>query len=88
MTGTADTEAVEFRQIYGLDVVIIPTNVPMIREDHNDLVFLTTKAKYIALVDEIESLREKSSPILVGTVSVESSEEVSGYLKERNIPHR
>jgi hypothetical protein len=60
MTGTADTEAVEFRQIYGLDVVIIPTNVPMIREDHNDLVFLTTKAKYIALVDEIESLREKS----------------------------
>ena len=88
MTGTADTEAVEFRQIYGLDVVIIPTNVPMIREDHNDLVFLTTKAKYIALVDEIESLREKSSPILVGTVSVESSEEVSGYLKERNIPHQ
>ena len=88
MTGTADTEAVEFRQIYGLDVVIIPTNVPMIREDHNDLVFLTTKAKYIALVDEIESLREKSSPILVGTVSVESSEEVSRYLKERNIPHQ
>ena len=88
MTGTADTEAVEFRQIYGLDVVIIPTNVPMIREDHNDLVFLTTKAKYIALVDEIESLRQKSSPILVGTVSVESSEEVSGYLKERNIPHQ
>ena len=88
MTGTADTEAVEFRQIYGLDVVIIPTNVPMIREDHNDLVFLTTKAKYIALVDEIESLREKSSPILVGTVSVESSEEVSGYLKEKNIPHQ
>ena len=88
MTGTADTEAVEFRQIYGLDVVIIPTNVPMIREDRNDLVFLTTKAKYIALVDEIESLREKSSPILVGTVSVESSEEVSGYLKERNIPHQ
>ena len=88
MTGTADTEAVEFRQIYGLDVVIIPTNVPMIREDHNDLVFLTTKAKYIALVNEIESLREKSSPILVGTVSVESSEEVSGYLKERNIPHQ
>ena len=88
MTGTADTEAVEFRQIYGLDVVIIPTNVPMIREDRNDLVFLTTKAKYIALVDEIESLREKSSPILVGTVSVESSEEVSGYLKEKNIPHQ
>ncbi len=88
MTGTADTEAVEFRQIYGLDVVIIPTNVPMIREDHNDLVFLTTKAKYIALVEEIELLREKSAPILVGTVSVESSEEVSGYLKEKKIPHQ
>jgi preprotein translocase subunit SecA len=88
MTGTADTEAVEFRQIYGLDVVIIPTNVPMIREDHNDLVFLTTKAKYMALVEEIELLREKSAPILVGTVSVESSEEVSGYLKEKKIPHQ
>ena len=88
MTGTAETEAVEFRQIYGLDVVIIPTNVPMIREDHNDLVFLTTKAKYIALVEEIELLREKSAPILVGTVSVESSEEVSGYLKEKKIPHQ
>ena len=77
MTGTADTEAVEFRQIYGLDVVIIPTNVPMIREDHNDLVFLTTKAKYMALVEEIELLRQRSAPILVGTVSVESSEAVS-----------
>ena len=88
MTGTADTEAVEFRQIYGLDVVIIPTNVPMIREDHNDLVFLTTKAKYMALVEEIELLRQRSAPILVGTVSVESSEEVSGYLKEKKIPHQ
>ena len=88
MTGTADTEAVEFREIYGLDVVIIPTNVPMIRDDHNDLVFLTKKAKYMALIEEIESLRKKSAPILVGTVSVDSSEQVSELLKEKNIPHQ
>ena len=88
MTGTADTEAVEFKQIYGLDVVIIPTNVPMIRDDLNDLVFLTKKAKYLALIDEIESLRKKSAPILVGTVSVESSEQVSKLLKEKNISHQ
>jgi len=88
MTGTADTEAVEFKQIYGLNVIIIPTNVPMIREDHNDLVFLTKKAKYKALVDEIESLRQKSAPILVGTVSVESSEEVSSYLTAKKISHQ
>tara|TARA_Y100000816_G_scaffold249501_1_gene199080 strand:+ start:28 stop:1824 length:1797 start_codon:yes stop_codon:yes gene_type:complete len=88
MTGTADTEAVEFNQIYGLDVIIIPTNVPMIRNDHNDLVFLTKKAKYKALVEEIESLRNKSAPILVGTVSVESSEEVSEFLKVKKIPHQ
>ena len=88
MTGTADTEAVEFNQIYGLDVIIIPTNVPMIRNDHNDLVFLTNKAKYKALVDEIESLRENHAPILVGTVSVESSEEVSEFLKVKKIPHQ
>ena len=88
MTGTADTEAVEFREIYGLDVVIIPTNVPMIRDDHNDLVFLTKKAKYMALIEEIECLRKKSAPILVGTVSVDSSEQVSELLKEKNIPHQ
>ena len=88
MTGTADTEAVEFSQIYGLNVIIIPTNVPMARKDHNDLVFLTTNSKYKALIDEIEELRKKSSPILVGTVSVESSEEVSEYLKNKKIPHQ
>ena len=88
MTGTADTEAVEFQQIYGLSVIIIPTNVPMIRNDHNDLVFLTKKAKYKALIDEIESLRLKSAPILVGTVSVESSEEVSSYLTSKKISHQ
>ena len=88
MTGTADTEAVEFKQIYGLDVVIIPTNVPMIRDDLNDLVFLSEKAKYKALIEEIETLRQKSSPILVGTVSVESSEQVSKLLNEKNISHQ
>jgi preprotein translocase subunit SecA len=88
MTGTADTEALEFNQIYGLSVIIIPTNVPMARLDHNDLVFLTTDAKYNALVEEIVALREKSAPILVGTVSVESSEEVSEYLKGKKIPHQ
>ena len=88
MTGTADTEAVEFNQIYGLDVIIIPTNVPMIRNDHNDLVFLSKEAKYKALVEEIESLRNNNSPILVGTVSVESSEEVSEFLKAKKIPHQ
>ncbi len=88
MTGTADTEALEFNQIYGLDVIIIPTNVPMVRTDHNDLVFLTKDAKYKALVEEIESLRKNSSPILVGTVSVESSEQVSEFLKNKNIPHQ
>ncbi len=88
MTGTADTEAPEFSQIYGLDVIIIPTNVPMIRDDLNDLVFLTKEAKYKALIDEIESLREKSAPILVGTVSVESSEIVSSLLNEKKISHQ
>ena len=88
MTGTADTEAVEFNQIYGLDVIIIPTNVPMARKDLNDLVFLTTNSKYKALITEIEQLRKKSAPILVGTVSVESSEEVSAYLNNKKIPHQ
>ena len=88
MTGTADTEAVEFNQIYGLNVIIIPTNVPMVRNDHNDLVFLTKKAKYKALVEEILSLRKNRAPILVGTVSVESSEEVSEFLKAEKIPHQ
>ena len=88
MTGTADTEALEFNQIYGLDVVIIPTNVPMIRDDLNDLVFLSKDAKYKALIKEIEGLRQKSAPILVGTVSVESSEEVSEFMKAKKIPHQ
>jgi preprotein translocase subunit SecA len=88
MTGTADTEAVEFQQIYGLSVIVVPTNVPMIRNDHNDLVFLTKEAKYKALIEEIETIRKNAAPVLVGTVSVESSEEVSMYLNNKNIPHQ
>ena len=88
MTGTADTEALEFAEIYGLDVVVIPTHKPMIREDKNDLVFLTKASKYKALINEIETLREKMAPILVGTVSVESSEEVSQLLQQKKIPHQ
>ena len=83
MTGTADTEALEFKEIYGLDVVVIPTHKPMIREDKNDLVFLTKASKYKALINEIDVLREKMAPILVGTVSVESSEEVAQLLQKR-----
>ena len=88
MTGTADTEAPEFREIYNLNVVIIPTNVPMARSDMNDLVFQNTNAKFKALVKEITEIREKSAPVLVGTASVESSEIVSDYLTKAKIPHQ
>jgi preprotein translocase subunit SecA len=88
MTGTADTEAAEFAEIYGLNVSIIPTNQPMARLDNEDLVFLTREAKFKALIKEIELLREKEAPILVGTASVESSELVSELLKKKNIVHQ
>ena len=88
MTGTADTEAPEFREIYNLNVVIIPTNVPMARNDMNDLVFQNRNAKFKALVKEIIEIREKDAPVLVGTASVESSEEVSDYLTKAKIPHQ
>ncbi len=88
MTGTADTEAAEFAEIYGLNVSIIPTNKPMAREDNDDLVFLTQEAKFKALIDEIELLRKKDAPILVGTASVESSEIVSALLNKKNISHQ
>ncbi|MBA58366.1 MAG: preprotein translocase subunit SecA [Gammaproteobacteria bacterium] len=88
MTGTADTEAAEFKQIYGLDVVVIPTNLPMIREDNNDLIFMTQDEKYEALADEVEACLLKSAPILVGTASIESSERVSDYLKKKKIQHK
>jgi preprotein translocase subunit SecA len=88
MTGTADTEAAEFAEIYGLNVSIIPTNKPMAREDNDDLVFLTQDAKFKALIEEIEVLRKKDAPILVGTASVEASERVSALLNQKNIVHQ
>jgi preprotein translocase subunit SecA len=87
MTGTADTEAFEFRQIYGLDVVVIPTNQPMTRRDLNDLIFLTMEEKFDAIVDEIEELSAAKAPVLVGTASIESSELLSSLLDKRKIKH-
>jgi preprotein translocase subunit SecA len=87
MTGTADTEAFEFRQIYGLDVVVIPTNQPMTRRDLNDLIFLTMEEKFDAIVDEIEELTAAKAPVLVGTASIESSELLSSLLDKRKIKH-
>ena len=87
MTGTADTEAFEFRQIYGLDVVVIPTNRPMVRKDHNDLVYLTIDEKYDAIVEDISDCMTRGQPALVGTASIESSERLSAELTRRNIPH-
>jgi len=87
MTGTADTEAFEFRHIYGLDVVIIPTNKPMIRQDLNDLVYMTQAEKYEAVVADIRDIREKGAPVLVGTASIESSEYLSSLLKKAGISH-
>lgn len=88
MTGTADTEAFEFRQIYGLDVVVIPTNVPMIRNDLNDLIYMTKEEKYEAIADEIRRLKAKGVPMLVGTASIESSEVLSALLDKAKIKHR
>ncbi|MEZ5558811.1 MAG: preprotein translocase subunit SecA [Pseudomonadales bacterium] len=87
MTGTADTEAFEFRQIYNLDVVVIPTHRPMIRDDQNDLVYLTTGEKYDAIIDDIAGCIERGQPVLVGTVSIESSEHLSEELTRRKIAH-
>jgi preprotein translocase subunit SecA len=87
MTGTADTEAAEFHQIYKLDVVVIPTNMPMIRQDHQDVVYASEREKYDAVADEIVALREKGQPVLVGTVSIEKSERLSALLKGRKVPH-
>ena len=87
MTGTADTEAFEFRQIYGLDVVVIPTHLPMVRDDANDLVFLTTPEKYDAIVADIVERTANGQPVLVGTASIESSELISEELKKHGITH-
>ena len=87
MTGTADTEAYEFQSIYGLEVVVIPTAKPMIRDDKDDLVFLKADSKYKAILDDIEDCVERGQPVLVGTTSIETSELLSGKLKKRKIKH-
>ncbi len=87
MTGTAMTEENEFREIYALDVVEIPTNKPMIRKDHNDVVYKNISGKTEAIIQQIEECRKKGQPVLVGTVSVEKSESLSKILKARGIPH-
>ncbi|MBM4168405.1 MAG: preprotein translocase subunit SecA [Ignavibacteria bacterium] len=87
MTGTAETEAPEFFDIYELDVVVIPTNRPMIRTDHDDLVYKTVREKYNAVIGEIEEMRAANRPTLVGTTSVEVSETISRMLKRKGIPH-
>ncbi|MEO8348627.1 MAG: preprotein translocase subunit SecA, partial [Acidobacteriota bacterium] len=87
MTGTADTEAGEFHQIYKLEVVVVPTNQPMVREDHQDVVYASEREKFDAVAEEILTLREKGQPVLVGTVSIEKSERLSALLKERKVPH-
>ncbi|HEY5622585.1 MAG TPA: preprotein translocase subunit SecA, partial [Gammaproteobacteria bacterium] len=88
MTGTADTEAYEFQQIYGLEVVVIPTHLPMIRNDAPDLVYLTQKDKFEAIIEDIRDCRDRGQPVLVGTTSIETSEFLSGLLKKQDIPHQ
>jgi len=88
MTGTADTEAFEFRQIYGLDCVVIPTNMPMRRDDLNDLVYLTREEKFEAIIEDVRSCIESGAPVLVGTASVETSEELSQAFRNQKIEHK
>lgn len=87
MTGTADTEAAEFKKIYNLDVAVIPTNEQMIRIDFPDAIYKTKKEKYDAALDEIEALNKRGQPVLVGTISIDVSEQLSKILKKRGIPH-
>ncbi len=88
MTGTAKTEAAEFEEIYGLETLAIPTNLPMIRSDGEDKIFLSLEEKYNAIIENISEVNAKGNPILVGTISVETSELISRKLKEKNIEHR
>ncbi len=88
MTGTAATEAEEFKKIYDLDVIVIPTHRPMIREDQQDIVYKTMRAKYGAVVTEVEDLFKRGQPVLIGTRSIEQNEVVSKYLKRKKIPHQ
>ena len=88
MTGTADTEAYEFQQIYGLETVVIPTNVPMIREDRNDQIFRTVPEKYEAIIVDIRDCVKRGQPVLVGTTSIENSEIISNLLSKEKLPHQ
>ena len=88
MTGTADTEAYEFQQIYGLETVVIPTNQPMMRVDNHDQIYRTAKEKYDAILTDIRGCRERGQPVLVGTTSIENSELLSGLLTAENMPHQ
>lgn len=88
MTGTADTEAYEFQQIYGLEVVVIPTNKPMVRDDQPDLVFLTAESKYKAIIEDIKACVLRGQPVLVGTASIDTSEYLSSLLKKEKIKHQ
>jgi preprotein translocase subunit SecA len=87
MTGTADTEAPEFAKTYNLDVLVIPTNSPMVRKDNADIIYKTVRAKFNAVVDEIEDCHKRGQPALVGTISIEKSEVLSAMLKKKKIPH-
>jgi preprotein translocase subunit SecA len=88
MTGTAETEEAEFREIYGLDVIVIPTHMPIARQDNPDVVYKTIKGKYKCLADEIVETHKKGQPVLVGTVSIDKSEIISGMLKKKGVPHQ
>ncbi|HWQ50298.1 MAG TPA: preprotein translocase subunit SecA [Terriglobales bacterium] len=87
MTGTAATEEAEFREIYKLDVVVVPTNMPMVRDDHPDVVYKTEAGKFRAVIENIIACHEKGQPVLVGTISIEKSEHLSALLKRRGVPH-
>lgn len=87
MTGTADTEAFELQNIYGLEVVVVPTNKPMIRDDRSDMIYRTQREKFNAIIQEIKQCREEKQPVLVGTASIEASEHLSALLSKQKIPH-
>ena len=87
MTGTADTEAAKFRKIYNLDVVVIPTNMPLRRTNYSDVIYKTADEKFRAVVGEIKELYQSGRPVLVGTISIEKSERLSHFLKKQGVPH-
>ena len=87
MTGTAETSAEEFLKVYGLDVIVIPTNRPVVRKDHNDLIFQTEKGKFQAIAKKVKELNTKGVPVLIGTISIEKNELLSAYLRQEGVPH-